>query len=55
MHDSMHLTREPGAPDTPTAQTVTRQLDGDFQSVLAEYAQRGQGREQTERDQGMER
>lgn len=52
--DSMPLTREVGAPDTPTAQNVTRDLDGGFQSVLAEYAQRAQTPEK-QPDKEMER
>jgi len=45
--DGMSLTREVGSPDTPTAQTVTRDLDGGFESALAEYAQRTQSPEKS--------
>lgn len=42
-------------PAASPEQAVTPQLDGDFQAVLAEYAQRGQGHEQAERGHDMER
>jgi hypothetical protein len=44
--DSLALTPPPVAADTPADPSAAQGLEGGFQSVLADYAGRGQGKEQ---------